>query len=178
MSTNTLFRSVVIAIFIGCASQGYAQTGCQIIPPMATLVLESIYTDAKGSIEDHAAEDRNAAQNKDLRTFMALVENALDKSTARPGNPETDCAFKQFDSWARAGALTFEPPSYNREGKISRGLINPGYELSHHSTAAVIVGVSRFRDRSIERFPTRWLTSVSTYVGSFDTAGSGRSTPT
>jgi poly(beta-D-mannuronate) lyase len=129
MRVNTLLRSVVIAIFIGCTSQGYAQTGCQIIPPMATLVLESIYTDAKGSIEDHAAEDRNAAQNKDLRTFMAAVENAIDKSTARPGNPETDCAFKQFDSWARAGALTFEPPSYNREGKISRGLINPGFQM-------------------------------------------------
>lgn len=130
MNANAVLRSAAIVIFLGCSSQGHAEVACQSIPPLATLVLEGIYSDAKGSIEDRAAEDRNTAQTKDVSTFLTAVENAIDKPAARPGDPESDCAFKQFGLWARAGALTFEPPSYNREGKISRGLMNPGFQMA------------------------------------------------
>ena len=129
MNTNAVLRSAAIAIFLGCSSQGHAEVTCQLIPSMATLVLDSIYSDAKGSIEDRAAEDRNAARTKSVSTFLTAIENAIDKPTARPGDPEADCAVQQFGSWAHAGALTFEPPSYNREGKISRGLMNPGFQM-------------------------------------------------
>ena len=129
MNGKALLRAAAVAIFLVVASKGHAGPVCQTIPPMATLALEDIYTDAKGSIEDRAAEERNAAQTRDVSTFLTSAENAIDKPAARPGDPEADCAFKQFESWARAGALTFEPPSYNGPGKINRGLMNPGFQM-------------------------------------------------
>lgn len=112
-----------------CGLPAHAETACQIIPPVRTLVLESMYTDPKASVEDREAEQRNAALIRGVSTFMTAAENAIDKPAAHPGDPEADCAFSQFEAWARAGALTMEPTPYNGPGKINRGLLNPGFQM-------------------------------------------------
>ena len=118
-----LFRWGVIAFVIGAAQSGYAQGSCKALEPMRTLVLKKMYSDAKFSIINEANEADNAKTRAPLVAFLQAMEHALDGPNGHPGNPESDCAFENFGHWAHAGALTFEPPVYEGQGTVGRGLL-------------------------------------------------------
>jgi len=94
---------------------------CPVFPPMMTLVLGDIYSDAHGSVPDEAMVQKNKEQTDKIDAFLRYAENALDSPTARTGDAVSDCAYDNFREWAKAGALTVEPKPYNRQGKVSRG---------------------------------------------------------
>ncbi|MDR3518746.1 MAG: alginate lyase family protein [Azospirillaceae bacterium] len=127
------FRSLVAVVncFMLVATTGvaYAESGCPSIPPMPTLELKSMYSDSKGSVISSANEDANSKIMDPIVTFFRTIEHALDGADAHPGNPETDCAFQLFGQWANAGTLTFEPHVYEGQGKVKRGLLNPGFQI-------------------------------------------------
>ncbi len=117
---------VVLAATTGIAR---AEPGCPSIPPMRTLELNSMYSDAKGSVINGANEDANSKTMDPIFTFFRTMERALDGANAHPGNPDSDCAFQLFGRWAEASALTFEPQVYEGQGKVKRGLLNPGFQM-------------------------------------------------
>ena len=125
-----LFRLSLIACLSGAAAQfACAQGSCKALEPMKTLVLKKMYSDAKFSIEDKANEAENARTRAPVVAFFQAMEHALDSPNGRPANPESDCAFENFGRWAQAGALTFEPQAYEGQGKVVRGLLNPGFQM-------------------------------------------------
>jgi len=74
-------------------------------------------------------EETNSKIMDPIFTFFRRMELALDGGNARPGNLESDCAFQLFGEWAKAGALTSEPQVYEGQGKVKRGLLNPGFQM-------------------------------------------------
>jgi hypothetical protein len=118
-----------LAVLAAAGSPSQAQTACKAIPPLATLVLKNMYSDAKSSIVDPANEADNARTKAPIFDLFRTTEHALDGPNAHPGDAESDCAFRNFADWARAGALTFEPPVYDGQGKITRGLLNPSFQM-------------------------------------------------
>lgn len=120
-----MFSTLLAAV----GSPSEAQTACKPIPPVATLVLKSMYSDAKSSVVDQANEADNAKAKAPIFDFFRAIEHALDRADAHPGDAESDCAFQIFTEWARSGALTFEPPVYDGQGKVTRGLLNPSFQM-------------------------------------------------
>ncbi len=106
-----------------------ADVGCASIAPMRTLELRAMYADSKSSVIDGANEAANSRTMEPIFAFFRTTERALDGGSARPGNPQSDCAFQLFGEWAKAGALTFEPQVYDGQGKVKRGLLNPGFQM-------------------------------------------------
>ncbi|MGH6835855.1 MAG: alginate lyase family protein [Methylocella sp.] len=97
--------------------------------PPQTLALSDIYTDAKASVEDKAAENRNAAASATVDNFLNSVEQAMDRPGAKSGDAAADCAYASFEQWARAGALTVEAKPYNRQGTVLRFQYLVGLEV-------------------------------------------------
>jgi poly(beta-D-mannuronate) lyase len=120
---------ISLALVVAGAAPAHAQTGCKAIQPLATLVLAPMYSDAKSSVADQANEANNAKAKAPIFDLFRATEHALDRADARPGDAETDCAFRNFSNWARAGALTSEPPVYDSQGKVTRGLLNPSFQM-------------------------------------------------
>ncbi len=91
-------------------------------PPVMTLDgLVDMYTDARGSVVDQAAENKNKDLCAGVDKFMGYLAKTLDNPNAKPGDPMSDCAYANFHKWAEAGALTVEPKVYNRGGTMKRG---------------------------------------------------------
>jgi hypothetical protein len=88
-----------------------------------------MYSDAKSSVVDAANEADNARTKAPIFDLFRATEHALDRADAGPGDAESECAFRNFSDWARAGALTFEPPVYDGQGKVTRGLLNPSFQM-------------------------------------------------
>jgi len=107
----------------------WAEGPCATIKPIPTLELKPMYSDAKASIENKGNEADNGRIMAPIFDFFRSLEKALDDPNARPGNHLSDCAFTLFGQWAEAGALTFEPSVYEGQGKVKRGLINPGFQV-------------------------------------------------
>jgi len=143
-----------------------AQAGCPEIGPMRTLVLKSTYKDAKNSIQDEANEAENAKILAPLTHFFDVLNHAVDAADARPGNSETDCAFQLFQQWAAAGALTFEPEIYEGQGKVTRGLRNPAFQ---------VLGL-KFRERgfTLDDPLQRWLRKMDRENVDFYAKGGNR----
>jgi poly(beta-D-mannuronate) lyase len=118
-----------LALLAAVGAPSQAQTACKAIPPLATLVLKDMYSDAKSSVVDPANETANARTKAPIFDLFRATEHALDGPNAHPGDAESDCAFRNFTDWARAGALTFEPPVYDGQGKVTRGLLNPSFQM-------------------------------------------------
>jgi hypothetical protein len=106
-----------------------ATNACPSFPPVMSLVLNGIYSDAKGSIPDQAAVQTNRELTASITNFLNSVEQALDSPGAHPGDARADCAFANFQQWAHAGALTIEPKPYNRQGTVARGEYLIGLEI-------------------------------------------------
>jgi poly(beta-D-mannuronate) lyase len=102
---------------------------CVSIPAPPTLELKAMYGDSRSSVFIAANEAANGQTLSPIYSFFSTTEKALDSGNARPGNPDSDCAFQLFNAWARAGALTFEPAAYEGTGKVKRGLLNPGFQM-------------------------------------------------
>lgn len=118
------FLSTCLFPFIVGAQQPASSTLnaiCPAFPPVMTLILGDIYSDAHGSVPDEAMVQKNKAQTDRVDAFLRDAENALDSPASRTGDTTSDCAYENFRQWARAGALTVEPKPYNRQGKVSRG---------------------------------------------------------
>jgi len=130
ISIRFRFCSAIIGIvwFTGTGI-ARADVGCVSIPPMLTLELRSMYSDAQGSMINTENENMNSKIMDPIFTFFRTMERALDSGNARPGNIESDCAFQLFGEWAKSGALTSEPRVYEGQGKVKRGLLNPGFQM-------------------------------------------------
>jgi poly(beta-D-mannuronate) lyase len=89
-------------------------------PPVRTLELVGIYTDARQSVPNPDAERRNTEMTASVDSFMRFLEKAVDNPAARPGDPAADCAYDNLRQWARDGALTVDPPQFNRDGLVKR----------------------------------------------------------
>jgi|GEM_PF-5221715 len=94
---------------------------CPIFPPVMSLILGDIYSDAHGSIPNEAMVQKNKEQTDKIDGFLRYAEYALDSPAARIGDAAAECAYDNFRQWAKARALTVEPKPYNRQGAVSRG---------------------------------------------------------
>lgn len=94
---------------------------CPAFPPVTSLILGDIYSDARGSIPNEAMVQKNKEQTDKVDGFLRFIEQALDHSGVRRDDAGAKCAYENFGQWARAGALTVEPKPYNREGAAKRG---------------------------------------------------------
>ena len=121
--------ALICGVWLAGTGIARAETGCAYIPPMPTLELRSMYSDSKGSVINSGNEETNSKIMDPIFTFFRTMERALDGENARPGNPESDGAFQLFGEWAKAGALTSEPQVYEGQGKVKRGLLNPGFQM-------------------------------------------------
>ena len=121
--------SMLLALLLASGSPSQAQTACTGIAPLTTLVLKRMYSDPVSSVVDPANEADNARIKAPIFAIFRSTEHALDRESARPGDAESDCAFKNFAAWARADALTFEPAVYDGQGKVTRGLLNPSFQM-------------------------------------------------
>ena len=93
------------------------------------LELEQFYSDPKFSVVNQAAEERNNARVKPVDDFMRSIEQAPDH-TNNPADPAAmSCAYNAYRSWAEAGALTGEPPTFNSEGALKRSSYLVGLNL-------------------------------------------------
>jgi poly(beta-D-mannuronate) lyase len=127
--TMRLPSLMFLTLLAAAAVPARGETPCKAIPPIRTLVLRSMYSDAKSSVVDAANEADNARSKAPIFDPFRATEHALDQANAHPGVAESDCAFRNFSDWARAGALTFEPPVYDGQGKVTRGLLNPSFQM-------------------------------------------------
>jgi hypothetical protein len=118
-----------LTLLAAASPPAHGETPCKAIPPLATLILKRMYSDAKSSVVDAANEADNAKTKAPIFDLFRATEHALDQTNAHPGNAESDCAFRNFSDWARAGALTLEPPVYDGQGKVTRGLLNPSFQM-------------------------------------------------
>ena len=118
-----------LTLLAAAGPPAHGEPTCKAIPPLATLVLKSMYSDAKSSVVDPTNEADNARIKAPIFDLFRATEHALDQPNAHPGDAESDCAFRNFSDWARAGALTFEPPVYDGQGKVTRGLLNPSFQM-------------------------------------------------
>lgn len=152
---------------VGRPDTASAQTSCKKIEAPATLELKSMYSDAKGSVMNEANEAENGRIMAPIFDFFRNLEHALDNPNARPGNPDSDCAFALFGDWAEAGALTSEPATYEGQGKVKRGLLNPGFQM---------LGL-KFRAAGYKLTPTMlsWLRKMDQENVEFYTKGTNRS---
>ena len=123
--SSLMFRTLLAVV----TAPAHGEAPCKAIPPLATLVLKSMYSDAKSSVADAANEADNARAKAPIFDLFRTTEQALDQANAHPGEAVSDCAFRNFSDWARAGALTFEPPVYDGQGKVTRGLLNPSFQM-------------------------------------------------
>lgn len=158
----------VVCNFVGVIAAGvaHAESVCPSNPPMPTLELKSMYSDSKGSVINSANEDANSKIMEPIFTFFRTTERALDEANARPGNPDTDCAFRLFGQWAQAGALTFEPRAYDGQGKVKRGLLNPGFQM---------IGIKfRAAGYSLDGTMLAWLRKMDQENVEFYTKGTNR----
>ena len=121
--------SSLIVLTLLAAAPAHAEAPCKAIPPLRTLVLKSMYGDARSSVVDAANEADIARAKAPIVDLFRTAEQALDQANAHPGEAASDCAFRNFSDWARAGALTFEPPVYDGQGKVTRGLLNPSFQM-------------------------------------------------
>ena len=121
--------ALICAFWLAGAGIARAEAACVSIPPMPTLELRSMYSDSKGSVINSGNEETNSEIMDPIFAFFRTMERALDGGNARPGNPESDCAFQLFGEWATVGALTSEPQVYEGQGKVKRGLLNPGFQM-------------------------------------------------
>ncbi len=55
--------------------------------------LVNMYTDARGSVVDQAAENKNKGLCASVDKFMAYLAKTLDNPNAKPGDPMSDCAY-------------------------------------------------------------------------------------
>ena len=106
---------------VGDYTSAQSSAACIAFPPVMTLVLGDIYSDAHGSISNEAMVEKNKEQTEKIDAFLRSGEHALDGPAAGVGDAASDCAYDNFRKWAKAGALTVEPEPYNRQGKVSRG---------------------------------------------------------
>lgn len=121
--------AILICALAAAAAPAHAEAACKAIPAPSTLVLKSMYSDAKSSVIDPGNAADNAKIEAPIFDLFQATEHALDQPNAHPGDFESDCAFKNFSDWARAGALTFEPSVYDSGGKVKRGLLNPSFQM-------------------------------------------------
>lgn len=120
---------MLLMLLAAAAAPAYGEAPCKAIPPVSTLVLKSMYSDAKSSVIDADNAADNAKIEAPIFDLFRATEHALDRPNAHPGDAESDCAFSNFSDWARAGALTFEPLVYDSGGKVKRGLLNPSFQM-------------------------------------------------
>lgn len=161
-----LVAAVNCFMLVATADVAHAESGCPSIPPMPTLELKPMYSDSKGSVINSANEDANSKIMAPIFTFFRTMERALDGANARPGNPDTDCAFQLFGQWAKAGALTFEPQVYEGQGKVKRGLLNPGFQ---------VIGIKfRAAGYTLDGIILAWLRKMDQENVEFYTKGTNR----
>ena len=155
-----------LTLLVATASPSHGQTACKALPPVKTLVLKAMYSDAKSSVVEAANAADNAKIEAPIFDFFRATEHALDQPNARPGDAESDCAYRNFADWARAGALTFEPKVYDSGGKVKRGLLNPSFQMI----------AIKFRAAGYTLDPTMlaWLTEMNRENVEFYVKGSNR----
>ncbi|TDX00338.1 alginate lyase family protein [Dinghuibacter silviterrae] len=95
-----------------------APQACPVFTPMMYLSQAPIYSDARSSIPDTAAERKNREEMADLGHFLTSIEKALD---GQSDTAAITCAWSAFQSWADAGALTQQPQHYNLQGTVAVG---------------------------------------------------------
>lgn len=109
---------LVASINLGWVGRAEADR-CPSFAPVMYLELVGIYTDPAQSVVDPQAEQKNAEVTRSVDDFMRYVEKAVDAG-GKPNEAVLACAYGAYKSWALAGALTGEPPKYNRDGAAKR----------------------------------------------------------
>jgi poly(beta-D-mannuronate) lyase len=120
---------ILAAVALAGASPARARSGCPAFPPVMTLETGGIYQDYRTSIPDQTMAQATAARKAPIEAFLKSVEGGLDSADARPGNPASDCALRNFAAWGDAGALTREPPDFSGGGKLARDEYNVGFQM-------------------------------------------------
>lgn len=110
-----------LGLWVLCHPARAAGPSCPDFPPVLSLQLVGIYTDARQSVPDPAAEKKNSDLTSGVDQLLRSVEQALDRPGVGSGDPAAICAYENFRKWATAGALTVEPKPYNRDGTVKRG---------------------------------------------------------
>ena len=123
-SARTTFYALLGVLVLTTTAPTTAQAAvpsCPDFPPVLSLHLVGIYTDARQSVPDAVAEKKNSDLTTGVDQFLRSIEQALDRPGVHSGDPAADCAFENFKKWAQSGALTVEPKPYNRDGTVKRG---------------------------------------------------------
>ncbi|MCC7049175.1 MAG: alginate lyase family protein [Alphaproteobacteria bacterium] len=113
------FACCLVVLALAGAGRALADQ-CPTFAPVMYLELVGIYTDPAQSVVDHQAEQKNTEVTRSVDDFMRYVETAVDGSSGKSDAAMLACAFSAYRSWAVAGALTGEPPKYNRDGAAKR----------------------------------------------------------
>jgi len=129
MKPHVVLVIALVAPWVGATPPAAAQNECPKFPPVMTLESGGIYKDYRTSIPDEAMEKARAQQRAPIEAFLKSVEAGVDSPNARPGNPASDCAFRNFRAWGDAGALTQEPAAFSGAGKLGRDEYNVGFQM-------------------------------------------------
>jgi len=117
-----VFIAALLSTVVGAHSYAASPAGksCPVFSPVMSLSLGDIYADAQGSVPNEAVVHKNRDLTAGVDEFMRYLEKALDNPDARPGESSAACAYGNFATWAKAGALTTEPKPFSREGAAKR----------------------------------------------------------
>jgi hypothetical protein len=117
-----VFLAVLLSTVVGVHSYAASSLGdnCPTFPPVLSLSLGDIYADAQGSVPNDAVVKKNRYLITGVDRFMRYLEKALDNPGAGPNEASAACAYENFRTWAKAGALTIDPKPFSREGAAKR----------------------------------------------------------
>jgi hypothetical protein len=121
-----IFPQIFLAVLLSTvgAAHSYAASSvgdnCPPFPPVLSLSLGDIYADVQGSIPNNAVVQKNRDLTTGVDQFMRYLEKALDNPSADPDEASAACAYENFRTWAKAGALTIDPKHFSREGAEKR----------------------------------------------------------
>ena len=154
-----VFLAVLLSTGVGTHSCAASSGGdnCPTFPPVLSLSLGDIYADAQGSVPNDAVVQKNRDLTTGVDQFMRYLEKALDNPAAGPGEASAACAYENFRTWAKAGALTVDPKPFSREGAAKR---NPSSAQQGRAAADFLARLpaiwsARACCRSEKQFPTR-----------------------
>jgi hypothetical protein len=100
-------RWIVVALGL-TASGASAQDACHVVPPVALVEAQSIYSDRAGSHLEASAVLRNNELVLSLRTFTTEFARRVDGGSA----DDLRCADRMLQAWATSGALLRQPTSF------------------------------------------------------------------
>ena len=85
--------------------------------PLHTLMSEPFYTDGAFSVPDPARLAADTAASRPLREWLDAIQRPTERWVALRDPAQADCALRQIEAWAEAGALL---GAFNRQGGYHR----------------------------------------------------------